>query len=142
MHTLKFSIGGIVHAGVSINAYTRGTKCPDSVKSIMGRKILCKNFKKLYLFYVLNGVFGHVQEKYCQHFLTTRGDKIIVFLRTVLVSMGVLRICRSYGNLIPEISYLKGKISCVVSLFQIKYYYFHYFFSMILGNIFLEVLVC
>ena len=48
----------LLYAGVSINAYTRGggSKSPDSVKSITGREILCKND----LFYVLNGVFGHV----------------------------------------------------------------------------------
>ena len=45
-----------------IHAYTgrEGSKSPDSVKSITGREILCKNVFFCYLFYVLNGVFGHV----------------------------------------------------------------------------------
>ena len=35
----------------------------DSVKSITGWEILCKNQKNWYLFHALGGVFGHVKEK-------------------------------------------------------------------------------
>ena len=61
---------GIIHLnpiirGVSINAYMRwggGSKSLYSVKSITGREILCENENFSYLFYVLNGIFGHVWE--------------------------------------------------------------------------------
>ena len=50
----------ITRGGFNQRSHAGGTKCPDSVKSITGQEILCKNQKIWYLFYALSGVFGHV----------------------------------------------------------------------------------
>ena len=51
----------IIRGGFGQRLYAGGgSKSPDSVKSITGRDILCKNEIFYYLFYALNGVFGHV----------------------------------------------------------------------------------
>ena len=53
----------IIRGGFDQRLYAGGgSKSPDSVKSITGREILCENEKFSYLFYVLNGIFGHVWE--------------------------------------------------------------------------------
>ena len=52
-----------------------GPECSDSVKSITGREILCKNFKFLYLFYVLKRKSLGKVKKNWRIILTPRGPK-------------------------------------------------------------------